>query len=111
MGTFEKFTKKSPTNLKRGKSRSAEKSGKGTLLLQNACKKYVHVHRFEYETSGSESKHLITRPRAPELCELPAEMRVVARKKSTRTFQKHVLIASVIIKSRESGINRITIHS
>ena len=69
---------------RKGESHSAEKSG--NLLLRNACKKISAYAPVRTRTLWVESKHLTTRQRTPELCELQAETRVVARKKSTSTF-------------------------
>ena len=82
LGTLEIFEKKSKS--KKGGESQCQKIG--NLLLWNACEKLAHTHRFEHETSGLKSKHLTTRPRPRGLCDLPREMRVVARKKSIRTF-------------------------
>ena len=38
-------------------------------------KKVAHTHGFEHELSGLKSKHLTTRPRTSELCDLRAETR------------------------------------
>ena len=60
--------------------------------VRNLCfgilvKKLAHTHGFDHETSGLKSKHLTTRPRTRETCELPREIRELSRgKKSTRTF-------------------------
>ena len=64
------------------KSHKAEKGGNSEFRI--LVEKLAHTHGFEHEPSGSKSKHLTTRPRTPELCDLGAETRVVARKKSTR---------------------------
>ena len=65
-------------------SHSDEKSG--NILLRNACKKIRAYAWFKHERCGLRSKHLTTRPRTPELYELRAETRVVARKRSTHIF-------------------------
>ena len=73
------------------KSHKAEKS-QCRKKVRNLCfgilvKKLAHTHGFEHETSGLKSKHLTTRPRTRETCELPREIRELSRgKKSTRTF-------------------------
>ena len=84
--TFEKKSHKAEKKShKAEKSHSAEKNQ--NLLLRNTCKKLAHTHGFEHETSGFKSKHLTTRPRTRETCELPREIRELSRgKKSTRTF-------------------------
>ena len=43
-------------------------------------KNLAHTHRFEHEPSGLRSKHLTTRPRTPEVCELRAETSCRAEK-------------------------------
>ena len=89
-GHLKNFEKKSHKAEKKShkaeKSHSAEKSQ--NLLLRNTCKKKLaHTHGFEHETSGLKSKHVTTRPRTRETCELPREIRELSRgKKSTRTF-------------------------
>ena len=58
-----------------------------TFCFGILVKKLAHTHGFEHETSGLKSKHLTTRPRTRETCELPREIRELSRgKKSTRTF-------------------------
>ena len=58
-----------------------------TFCFGILVKKLAHIHGFEHETSGLKSKHLTTRPRTRETCELPREIRELSRgKKSTRTF-------------------------
>ena len=76
--------KKSHKAEKRDESHIAEKVR--TFCFGILVKKLAHTHGFEHEPSGLKSKHLTTRPRTPELCDLRAETRVVARKKSTRKF-------------------------
>ena len=96
-GPFEgikKFSKKKSHKAeKREESHSAEKVR--TFCFGILVKKLAHTHGFEHEPSGLKSKHL-TRPRTREMCDLPREMRVVARKNNTRTFPLPLLIASVI---------------
>ena len=60
-------------------SHTAKKSEK--IVLPNTCKNTSAYARFEHETSGLKNKHLTTRQRTSELCDLPRETRVVARKK------------------------------
>ena len=81
---FEKKSHKAEKSNKAEKSHSAEKVR--TFCFGILVKKLAHTPGFEHETSGLKSKHLTTRPRTRETCELPREIRVVARKKSTRTF-------------------------
>ena len=106
-GPFEdirKFSKKKSHKAeKREESHSAEKVR--TFCFGILVKKLAHTHGFEHEPSGLKSKHLTTRPRTPELCDLQAETRVVARKKSTRTFPQHLLIASVKISGLKLEIS------
>ena len=54
---------------------------KGPFCFVMLVKILAHTHQFEHETSGLKSKNLTTRPRTPELCDLPTEMRVVTWKK------------------------------
>ena len=81
---IKNFQKKVPRPKKREESHSAEKVR--TFCFGILVKKLAHTHGFEHEPSGLKSKHRTTRPRTPELCDLRAETRVVARRKSTRTF-------------------------
>ena len=67
-----------------GESHSAEKIG--NLLLRNACKKISAYAPVRNETSGLKSKHLTTRPRTPELCDLRTEMRELSRGKKHPHF-------------------------
>ena len=84
MGLFKKFRKKSLTKPKKvSQSRKvsecrkkSEPSASGILV-----NKLAHTHGFEHKTSGLKSKHLTTRPRTPELCDLPREMRELSRGK------------------------------
>ena len=87
-GPFEDIEKipkkKSHKAEKREESHSAKK-------VRNFCfgilvKKLAHIHGFEHEPSGLKNKHRTTRPRTPELCDMPAKMRVVARKKKHPHF-------------------------
>ena len=81
-GLFGNIWKISKKSHKAEKSHSAEKSE--NFLLQNTL---AHTHGFEHETSGLKSKHLTTRPRTHEMCDLPREMRELSRgNKNTRTF-------------------------
>ena len=83
--TLKNFSKKSLTKPKREESHSAEKVR--TFCFGILVKKLAHTHGFEHVPSGLKSKHLTTRPRTPELCDLRAETRELSRgKKSTRTF-------------------------
>ena len=77
-GPFEdikKFSKKNSQSRKREE-----------YLLRNTCKKVAHTHGFEHEPSGLKSKHLTTRPRTPELCDLRAETRALSRGKKHPRF-------------------------
>ena len=87
--------------LLKKKSHNAEKGGLivskkvDTLCFGLLVKNLAHRHRFKHEPSALKSKHITARPRTLELCELRAETRAVVRQKSTRTFPKHLFIASV----------------
>ena len=76
--------KKSHKAEKRGESHSAEKVR--TFCFELFVKKMAHTHGFEPEPSGLRGKHLTTRPRTPELCDLRAETRELSRGKKHRTF-------------------------
>ena len=52
-----------------------------TFCFGILVKKLAHTHGFEHETSGLKSKHLTTRPRTRETCELPREIRELSRGK------------------------------
>ena len=91
-----------------------------TFCFGILVKKLAHTHGFEHETSGLKSKHLTTRPRTRESCELPREIRVVARKKKhphfpiTLAYRKCKKQYCQIIKKidffqnfRSSSVNRI----
>ena len=84
MGTFKKFRKKSLTKPKKSltkpKSLIVPKKVR-TFCLGILVKKLAHTHGFEHETSGLKSKHLTTRPRTRETCELPREIRELSRGK------------------------------
>ena len=79
-GDIKKLLKKISQTRKKGESHSAEKVR--TFCFGIFVKKLAHTHGFEHEPSGFKGKHLTTRPRTPELCDLRAETRVVARKKA-----------------------------
>ena len=88
MGTFKKFRKKShkaEKSLTKPKSLIVPKKVR-TFYFGILVKILAHTHGFEHETSGLKSKHLTTRPRTRETCELPREIRVVARKKKHPHF-------------------------
>ena len=83
-GDIKNFRKKVSQSRKKGESHSAEVR---TFCFGILVKKLAHTHGFEHEPFGLKSKHLTTRPRTPELCDLRAETReFVVRKKSTHTF-------------------------
>ena len=69
---------------RKGGSHSAEKVR--IFCFGLLVKKLAHTPGFEHEPSGLKSKHLTTRPRTPELCDLRAETRELSRGKNTRTF-------------------------
>ena len=89
-GDIENFSKSLKAENVRKKSQSrkwgesqCQKSIKGDPSALECCKKISAYAPVRTRTSGLKSKHLTTRPRTPELCELPAETRVrgIARKK------------------------------
>ena len=83
MGTFEKIRKKvsqSRKSLTKPKSLIVPKKVR-TFCFGILVNKLAHTHRFEHETSGLKSKHLTTRPRTRETCELPREIRELSRRK------------------------------
>ena len=55
-------------------------------LLFRVFKKLAHTHGFDHEPSGLKSKHLTTRPRTPELCDLRAERRELSPEKKHPHF-------------------------
>ena len=65
-------------------SDSAEKVR--TFCFGILVKKLAHTHGFEHEPTGLKSKHLATRPRTPELCDLRAETRELSREKKHPNF-------------------------
>ena len=85
-GLFGDIRKISKKSLTKPKSLIVPKKVRN-LCFGILVKKLAHTHGFEHETSGLKSKHLTTRPRTRETCELPREIRELSRgKKSTRTF-------------------------
>ena len=83
-GHLKNFEKKSLTKPK--KSLTKPKSLIVPKKVRTFCfgilvKKLAHTHGFEHETSGLKSKHLTTRPRTRETCELPREIRELSRGK------------------------------
>ena len=83
---FEKKVSQSRKSLTKPKSLIVPKKFR-TFCFGILVKKLAHTHGFEHEISGLKSKHLTTRPRTRETCELPREIRELSRgKKSTRTF-------------------------
>ena len=69
-----------------GESKSHSAKKVKSFCLRMLVKKLAHMHRLEHEPSGSKSKHLTTRPRTPELCNLPAETRELSRGKKHPHF-------------------------
>ena len=57
-----------------------------TFCFGILVKKLAHTHGFEHETSGLKSKHLTTRPRTRETCELPREIRELSHGKKHPHF-------------------------
>ena len=81
---IKKIFEKKSHKAEKGRSPSAKKVR--TFCFGKLVKKLAHTHGFEHKPSGLKSKHLTTRPRTPELCDLRAETRVVARKKKHPHF-------------------------
>ena len=71
---FEKKSHKAEKSLTKPKSLIVPKKVR-TFCFGILVKKLAHTHGFEHETSGLKSKHLTTRPRTRETCELPREIR------------------------------------
>ena len=69
--TLKNFPKKVSQSRKREESHSAENVR--TFCFGILVKKLAHTHGLEHEPTGLKSKHLTTRPRTPELCDLRAE--------------------------------------
>ena len=84
LGTFETF-RKNRANSKRGEVSVPKKWKGGPFYFGMLVKKLAHTHQFEHKTSGLKSKHLATRPRTPELCNLPAGTSCRAEKR-THTY-------------------------
>ena len=80
MGTLKNFRKKV------SQSRKILIVPKRTFCFGILVKKLAQTHGFEHETSGLKSKHLTTRPRTPELCDLRAETRELSRGKKHPHF-------------------------
>ena len=77
---IETFSKKSLTKpKKREESHSAEQVR--IFCFEKLAKKLAHTHGPEHDPSGLRSKHLTTRSRTPELCDLRAETRELSRGK------------------------------
>ena len=55
-------------------------------FMKRRLKKLAHTYGFEHEPSGLKGKHLTTRPRRPELCDLRAETRELSRGKKHPHF-------------------------
>ena len=81
-GDIKKISKKS---LTKPKSLIAPKNVR-TFCFRILLKILAHTHGFEHETSGLKSKHLTTRPRTRETCDLPREMRELSRGKKHPHF-------------------------
>ena len=103
-GDIKNFRKKVSQSRKKGESHSAEVR---TFCFGVLVKKLAHTHGFEHEPFGLKSKHLTTRPRTPELCDLRAETRVCRAEKK----HPHFPITIAYRKCKElSGGNQKT-HS
>ena len=79
-GLFGDIWKISKKSLTKPKSLIVPKKVRN-LCFGILVKKLAHTHGFEHETSGLKSKHLTTRPRTRETCELPREIRELSRGK------------------------------
>ena len=77
---FEKKVSQPKKSLTKPKSLIVPKKVR-TFCFGILVKKLAHTHGFEHETSGLKSKHLTTRPRTRETCELPREIRELSRGK------------------------------
>ena len=91
---FEKKVSQSRKSLTKPKSLIVPKKSQN-LLLRNTCKKLAHTHGFEHETSGLKSKHLTTRPRTRETCELPREIRELSRGKKAPALSHNTCLSQV----------------
>ena len=99
-GHLKNFEKKISQSRKKShkaeKSHSAEKSQKvRTFCFGILVKKLAHTHGFEHETSGLKSKHLTTRPRTRETCELPREIRELSRGKKAPALSHNTCLSQV----------------
>ena len=66
-----------------------------TFCFGILTKKLAHTHGFEHETSGLKSKHLTTRPRTRETCELPREIRELSRGKKAPALSHNTCLSQV----------------
>ena len=66
-----------------------------TFCFGILVKKLAHTHGFEHETSGLKSKHLTTRPRTRETCELPREIRELSRGKKAPALSHNTCLSQV----------------
>ena len=78
-----KFQKKKGQNFRKNLTKPKKRESHRAEKVRKICfgilvKKLAHTHGFEHESSGLKSKHLTTRPRTPELCDLRAETRELA---------------------------------
>ena len=91
-GDIKMFSKK---RLKAEKgSLSAKKSE--NVLLRNTCKKKLaHTRGFKHESSRFKNKHLTTRPRTPELCDLWAETRELSPEKKAPALSQNTCLLQV----------------
>ena len=93
LGGIEKFSKKKSQSRK-GVSHSAEKSEAFCFVIF-VKKKLAHTHGFQHEYSGLKSKHLTTRPRTPELCDLLAETRELSPGKKAPALSYNICLSQV----------------
>ena len=95
---FDKFERRIsmyPTSQsrKKGESHSAEKVR--TFCFGTFVKKMAYTHGFEHEPFGLKGKHLTTRPRTPELCDLRAETRDLSRGKKAPALSHNTCSSQV----------------
>ena len=85
------FGKKSLTKPKKGRSLIMPKVWEPSAS-EYFEKKLAHTHGFEH---GLKSKHLTTRPRTPELCDLRAETRELSRGKKASALSHNNCLLQV----------------
>ena len=91
---FEKKSHKAKKSLTKPKSLIVPKKVR-TFCFGILEKKLAHTHGFEHETSGLKSKHLTTRPRTRETCELPREIRELSCGKKALALSHNTCLSQV----------------